>query len=301
MPKPHRLTRRQFLGRTLTAGAALTIVPRRVLGGPGYTPPSDKLTKAVIGVGGMGRGPSRPSRRPAPRRLRRRRGAPRDGPRRWPARASRATATSARSSSGPDIDIVHIATPPHWHALISIAAAEAGKDIWCEKPMTRTIGEGPGGRRRRPSATAGSSGSTPGSASRTASTASARRQAHQEGRPERPARLAAQGHRQRDDGLRLEVRLERPHEPHARARAARARLRLLARPGAPGSPITRTASTAPSAATGTTTAAAWATWACTTSTPSSTSSARTTRARSRSRPTPRSSIPTRAAPGGASR
>jgi predicted dehydrogenase len=41
-----------------------------------------------------------------------------------------------------DIDIVHIATPPHWHALISIAAARAGKDIWCEKPMTRTIGEG---------------------------------------------------------------------------------------------------------------------------------------------------------------
>jgi predicted dehydrogenase len=41
-----------------------------------------------------------------------------------------------------DVDIVHIPTPPHWHALISIAAAEAGKDIWCEKPMTRTIYEG---------------------------------------------------------------------------------------------------------------------------------------------------------------
>ena len=42
----------------------------------------------------------------------------------------------------PDIDIVHIATPPHWHGIIAKAAAEAGKDIWCEKPMTRTIGEG---------------------------------------------------------------------------------------------------------------------------------------------------------------
>lgn len=41
-----------------------------------------------------------------------------------------------------DVDIVHICTPPHWHGPIAIMAAQAGKDIWCEKPMTRTIGEG---------------------------------------------------------------------------------------------------------------------------------------------------------------
>ncbi|NLC80379.1 MAG: Gfo/Idh/MocA family oxidoreductase, partial [Lentisphaerae bacterium] len=35
-----------------------------------------------------------------------------------------------------------ICTPPHWHGLMSVMAAQAGKDIWCEKPMTRTIGEG---------------------------------------------------------------------------------------------------------------------------------------------------------------
>jgi len=141
MPKRRRLTRRQFIGRTLTAAAALTIVPRRVLGGPGYTPPSDTLTKAVIGVGGMGRAHLA-----------------------YPGATLLAVCDvdadhlkSALEISGagvrgyrdfrevlerPDIDIVHIATPPHWHALISAAAAEAGKDVWCEKPMTRTIAEG---------------------------------------------------------------------------------------------------------------------------------------------------------------
>jgi predicted dehydrogenase len=134
-------TRRKFLKKTIAVSAGFTIVPRFVLGGTGFTAPSDEPTKAVIGVGGMGRSHLQ-----------------------YPGAKLLAVCdvdenhlNRALEIGGPgvdgykdfrdvlerkDIDIVHIPTPPHWHAVISVAAAEAGKDIWCEKPMTRTIGEG---------------------------------------------------------------------------------------------------------------------------------------------------------------
>jgi myo-inositol 2-dehydrogenase/D-chiro-inositol 1-dehydrogenase len=133
-------SRRKFLRNTAAIIAGFSIVPRHVLG-RGFLAPSDTLTKGIIGVGGMGRG-------------------------HIPYAGTRVVAicdvdknrlTTAENMIGggvktfhdhrelialPEVDIVHIATPPHWHGIMAIEAAKAGKDIWCEKPMTRTIGEG---------------------------------------------------------------------------------------------------------------------------------------------------------------
>jgi predicted dehydrogenase len=141
MNNKNQSSRRRFLKSALVAGAGFTIIPRHVLGGNGYLPPSDQLTKAIIGVGGMGRGHI-----------------PYEGTRLVAiCDVDRLHLEKAQSMINyevkkfhdfrevlqlPEADIIHIATPPHWHGIMAAEAAKAGKDIWCEKPMTRTIGEG---------------------------------------------------------------------------------------------------------------------------------------------------------------
>ena len=143
MKQKQNRSRRLFLKNSLGALAAFTIVPRHVLGGPGYLAPSDTLTKAVVGVGAMGRGHFEYA-----------------GTRTVAicdvdSRHIQIALDTLGGGKGvktfrdyrelitlPEVDIVHVATPPHWHGIIAADAARAGKDIWCEKPMTRTIGEG---------------------------------------------------------------------------------------------------------------------------------------------------------------
>ena len=144
MSKRHLVTRREFVKTSLVAFSTINLVPRHVLGGQGVTPPSETLTRAVIGVGRHGAWAIVNSINTACKLL-----AVCDVDEKHLQAASRPAATDVKGYKDfrevlarKDIDIVHIPTPPHWHALISIAAAKAGKDIWCEKPMTRTIGEG---------------------------------------------------------------------------------------------------------------------------------------------------------------
>ncbi len=138
---PHhnrRLSRRRFLQSTTLATATFTILPRNVLGGQGVTPPSESFGAALIGCGGRGGGTfGELSKDLSVVKLA-------DCDVRFKNRADNKKIYTdfRRVLDRKDIDLVAIATPPHWHALISIAAAQAGKDVLCEKPMTRTIAEG---------------------------------------------------------------------------------------------------------------------------------------------------------------
>ncbi|HEY9535084.1 MAG TPA: Gfo/Idh/MocA family oxidoreductase [Mucilaginibacter sp.] len=139
--KQNQNSRRDFIKKSAVGMAAFTIVPRYVLGGPRYLAPSDKLTKAIVGVGGMGRNHIPYENTPVVAIC--------DVDKKHLSDVAAMVGNGVKTFSDyrevlqlPEVDIVHIATPPHWHGIISVDAANAGKDVWCEKPMTHTIGEG---------------------------------------------------------------------------------------------------------------------------------------------------------------
>ncbi|HUT37188.1 MAG TPA: Gfo/Idh/MocA family oxidoreductase [Planctomycetota bacterium] len=137
-------SRRSFLGATLPA-ATFTLLPRHVLGGEGRRAPSEAITRAVVGTGGMGHGHIHTNKDGEPPVTL----AVCDVDKKHLASAIKKAGSGCTAYTDfrdildrRDIDTVEIATPPHWHALTSIHAAQAGFDVLCEKPMTRFIREG---------------------------------------------------------------------------------------------------------------------------------------------------------------
>jgi predicted dehydrogenase len=150
------LNRRKFLKIAALAGTAPLILPSRLWAADGA--PSKQITLGFIGIGKQGAGPLLSGCLPRPD-LRVLAVSDVDFTRRNLAKQTVEAHYAQKSTAGnykgcdaygdfrellarKDIDAVVIATPDHWHALIAIAAAEAGKDIYCEKPLAHTILEG---------------------------------------------------------------------------------------------------------------------------------------------------------------
>jgi predicted dehydrogenase len=143
------ITRRRLLRGAVVGAAgvgAFHVVPRHVLGGPGRLAPSDTITRAVIGVGYRGCvahvKPNEPGKPPTTLAVCDVDAGHLAGALRKAGPPCKGYSDFRRVLERKDIDAVYIATPPHWHALICVAAAQAGKDIFCEKPMTHHIAEG---------------------------------------------------------------------------------------------------------------------------------------------------------------
>ena len=155
----HQMTRRHFLSSAACCSGAVAlpwIVPASARGADGSLPASERITVGLIGHGIMGRGHLH--RLVGDREVQVLAVCDVDSVRREEAR-KRVDETYAARAGGkydacaayndyrellarPDIDAVVIVTPDHWHTPLSIDAVKAGKDVYCEKPISLTIREG---------------------------------------------------------------------------------------------------------------------------------------------------------------
>ncbi len=148
-----KTTRRKFLSSSGAATAALgfpSIIPSSALGNADRPAPSNRIVMGGIGIGNMGRGDhgaflgKNDVQYVAICDVRK--GAMNQGKAKTDAKYGnkdcKAHDDYRELLSRDDIDAVHIATPDHWHAQIIIEACRHGKDVFCQKPESLTLGEG---------------------------------------------------------------------------------------------------------------------------------------------------------------
>jgi hypothetical protein len=157
MATKRQVTRRLFLKGILAAGAAPYFVPASALGAEGRPAPSNRIVMGFVGVGGQGSGdmggfmahPEVQAVAVCDVDYRARSGAKQRAEQRYAQEKASGTYKGCddygdfRQLCGrPDIDAVFCATPDHWHAIVTCEALKNGKDVYCEKPESLTIGEG---------------------------------------------------------------------------------------------------------------------------------------------------------------
>ena len=168
-----KISRRKFLG-TIAAGATFTIVPRTVLGGKNHVSPNEKITLALIGMGGQGHvdlfnilqlekvqvaavcdvnregegyiswdwmqgkeqklGGREPARRLVDEHYVKQKNV-------GEYHGCKAYADFRELLEHEDVDAVMVATPDHAHAVVTMAAIKRGKHVYCEKPLAYSIYE----------------------------------------------------------------------------------------------------------------------------------------------------------------
>ncbi len=151
--KRNPITRRRFLRRAAGITGAIAVpyfVPASALGLAGKAAPSDRIVMGLIGTGGQGRGLlggflGQPDVQVVSvcdvdaGHLAQARDMVNQ---KYGNKDCQTFADFRKLLENADIDAVCVATPDHWHALATVAAANAKKDIYCEKPLVNSVAEG---------------------------------------------------------------------------------------------------------------------------------------------------------------